>query len=59
MCCSHKWAYGLEDNTRNIDKSLSQGSWEQVQWAAKVAKIAGREIATPDEARKIFNLYQQ
>jgi 3-keto-5-aminohexanoate cleavage enzyme len=50
---------GLEDNIRNIDKSLSQGSWEQVEWAAKVAKIVGREIATPDEARKIFNLYQQ
>lgn len=50
---------GLEDNTRNIDKSLSKGSWEQVEWAAKVAKIAGREVATPDEARKIFHLYQQ
>jgi 3-keto-5-aminohexanoate cleavage enzyme len=50
---------GLEDNTRNIDKSISKGSWEQVEWAAKVAKIAGREIATSDEARKIFHLYQQ
>lgn len=50
---------GLEDNIRNIDRSLSKGSWEQVEWAAKVARIAGREPATPDETRKIFNLYQQ
>lgn len=49
---------GLEDNIRNIDGSLSKGSWEQVEWAAKVAKIAGREPATPDEARKCFNLLQ-
>jgi 3-keto-5-aminohexanoate cleavage enzyme len=50
---------GLEDNIRTVDGALAKGSWEQVEWAAKVAKIAGREIATPDEARKIFHLYQQ
>jgi len=49
---------GLEDNIRNIDGSLSKGSWEQVEWAAKVVKIAGRELATPEEARKCFNLLQ-
>ena len=50
---------GLEDNIRNIEGELAKGSWEQVEWAAKVAKIAGREIATPEEARKILHLYQQ
>ena len=49
---------GLEDNIRNIDGSLSKGSWEQVEWAVKVARIVGREPATPDEARKCFNLLQ-
>jgi len=49
---------GLEDNIRVIDGGLAKGSWEQVEWAVKVTKIAGRELATPDEARKIFNLLQ-
>ena len=49
---------GLEDNIRVIDGGLAKGSWEQVEWAVKVTKIAGREPATPDEARKIFNLLQ-
>jgi 3-keto-5-aminohexanoate cleavage enzyme len=47
---------GLEDNTRVISGELAKGSWEQVEWAAKVARIAGREPATPDVARKILNL---
>ncbi|MFX1531510.1 MAG: 3-keto-5-aminohexanoate cleavage protein [Promethearchaeota archaeon] len=47
---------GLEDNIRVPDGRLAKGSWEQVEWAAKVAKLAGREVATPDETRKIFNL---
>ncbi|MFX1316821.1 MAG: 3-keto-5-aminohexanoate cleavage protein [Promethearchaeota archaeon] len=50
---------GLEDNTRMPDGRLAKGSWEQVEWAAKVARIVDREPATPNEARKIFNLYQQ
>ena len=50
---------GLEDNIRTVDGTLAKGSWEQVEWAAKVTKIAGREIATPEEARKILHLYQQ
>jgi 3-keto-5-aminohexanoate cleavage enzyme len=50
---------GLEDNIRMPDGSLAKGSWEQVQWAAKVARIVNREPATPDEARRIFNLYQK
>jgi 3-keto-5-aminohexanoate cleavage enzyme len=50
---------GLEDNTRLPDGRLAKGSWEQVEWAAKVTRLVNREPATPDEARKIFNLYQQ
>jgi 3-keto-5-aminohexanoate cleavage enzyme len=49
---------GLEDNIRNINGELAKGSWEQVEWAVKVAKLAGREPATPDETRKIFHLYK-
>ena len=49
---------GLEDNIRMPDGRLAKGSWEQAEWAAKVAKLAGREVATPDETRKIFNLLQ-
>ncbi|MFX1556384.1 MAG: 3-keto-5-aminohexanoate cleavage protein [Promethearchaeota archaeon] len=47
---------GLEDNTRVISGELAKGSWEQVEWAAQVAKIAGREVATPAETKKIFHL---
>ncbi|MBW2006061.1 MAG: 3-keto-5-aminohexanoate cleavage protein, partial [Deltaproteobacteria bacterium] len=50
---------GLEDNIRTVDGALAKGSWEQVEWAAKVTKMAGREVATPEEARKILHLYQQ
>lgn len=58
--CSAAWGghirVGLEDNVRTITGELAQGSWEQVKWAAEVAKLAGREVATPEEARKIFNI---
>jgi 3-keto-5-aminohexanoate cleavage enzyme len=50
---------GLEDNIRNIEGELAKGSWEQVEWAVRVAKSAGREPATPEETRKILNLPQQ
>ncbi|MFX1324508.1 MAG: 3-keto-5-aminohexanoate cleavage protein [Promethearchaeota archaeon] len=49
---------GLEDNIRIPDGRLAKGSWEQVEWAAKVAKLAGREVATSDETREIFHLLQ-
>jgi len=49
---------GLEDNIRVPSGRLAKGSWEQVEWAAQVAKLAGREVATPDETREIFNLLQ-
>ena len=32
---------GLEDNIRTITGELAKGSWEQVEWAANVAKLAG------------------
>jgi 3-keto-5-aminohexanoate cleavage enzyme len=47
---------GLEDNTRMPNGDLAQGSWEQVQWAAQVARLAGREVAAPTEARSPFHL---
>jgi 3-keto-5-aminohexanoate cleavage enzyme len=47
---------GLEDNTRVVSGELAKGSWEQVEWAANVAKMAGREVATPEETKEIFNL---
>jgi 3-keto-5-aminohexanoate cleavage enzyme len=47
---------GLEDNVRTPTGELAKGSWEQVEWAAKIASCLGREPATPDEARKILGL---
>jgi 3-keto-5-aminohexanoate cleavage enzyme len=47
---------GLEDNTRMPNGELAKGSFEQVQWAVEVARLAGREVASPDEARQIFNI---
>jgi len=46
---------GLEDNFRNIDGSKCKGNYEAVEWAASVCKVAGREVASPDDARKLFN----
>lgn len=50
---------GLEDNVKNMDGSLSKGSYEQVEWAVKVAQVVGREIASPDEAREILSLREK
>jgi 3-keto-5-aminohexanoate cleavage enzyme len=47
---------GLEDNIRNPDRTLSQGSYEQVEWAANIIRMAGREVATPSETREILRL---
>ncbi len=47
---------GLEDNVRDLNKELSPGSWKQVEYAVDVCKLASREVATTDEARKILNL---
>jgi len=47
---------GLEDNTKMPNGELAKGSYEQVEWAATVARSIGREPATPDEAREIMGL---
>ncbi len=49
---------GLEDNTRMPDGVLAKGSWELVEVAVRIAGCLGREIATPDEARKIMGLHK-
>lgn len=49
---------GLEDNIRMPNGELARGSWEQVEWAVKMASALGREPATPDEAREIMGLRQ-
>ena len=49
---------GLEDNIY-IDpatKTLSQGNWDQVEKAVQIARMVGREPATPAEARRILHL---
>jgi 3-keto-5-aminohexanoate cleavage enzyme len=47
---------GLEDNIRMPDGELAQGSYSQVQWAVQVARLAGRDVASPDETRQIFHI---
>lgn len=62
MCASVMGGHirvGLEDNIRTVDGALAKGSYEQAEWAAKVAKLAGREVATPAEAVEIFHLHKK
>jgi 3-keto-5-aminohexanoate cleavage enzyme len=47
---------GLEDNVRMPDGRRARGSWEQVEWAVRVARLAGREVATQQDARRILGL---
>ena len=49
---------GLEDNIYidPLTKTKSKGNWDQVEKAVQISRIAGREPATPDEARKLLNL---
>ena len=47
---------GLEDNIWVWKGKMAEGSWEQVQRAAMIAKAADREVATPDETRAMLNL---
>lgn len=47
---------GLEDNVKLPDKTLSKGSWDQAIWVRDLARIAGREVATPAEARDLLHL---
>lgn len=47
---------GLEDNIRVPGGDLAKGSFEQVEWAVRIAASLDREPATPDEARKIMGI---
>lgn len=47
---------GLEDNIRVLKGKMAEGSWEQVEVAKRIVELADREVATPEEARKILNL---
>jgi 3-keto-5-aminohexanoate cleavage enzyme len=47
---------GLEDNVRMPKGELAKGSYEQVRWAVEVARLAGRDVASPEEAKRIFHV---
>lgn len=47
---------GLEDNIYIRHRTLAKSNAELVKEIRRIAGIFGREIATPDEARKILNL---
>jgi len=47
---------GLEDNIRVPGGDLARGSYEQVQWAVRIAESLDREPATPAEAREIMGI---
>jgi 3-keto-5-aminohexanoate cleavage enzyme len=52
---------GLEDNVYidPLTKTKSKGNWDQVEKAVQIARIAGREPATPQEARQILSLSRE
>ena len=50
---------GLEDNIWISKGKLAEGSWEQVAKAVEIAKLADREVATPDETREMLGLKKQ
>ena len=47
---------GFEDNLYLEKGVLAKSNGEMVEKAVKLAKLLGREIATPAEAREIFSL---
>jgi 3-keto-5-aminohexanoate cleavage enzyme len=47
---------GLEDNVNMPDGALAKGNWALVEVAVKIAECLGREVATPNEARKIMGI---
>jgi 3-keto-5-aminohexanoate cleavage enzyme len=49
---------GLEDNVYidHLTKRKSEGNWDQVAKAVEIARMVGREPATPAEARDILHL---
>jgi len=49
---------GLEDNLYIEGKTLAEGNHELVEKAVEIVRLAGREPATPEEARVLFHLPQ-
>ncbi len=49
---------GLEDNIYLSKGVLAKGSYELVAKVAELARAAGREIATPSQAREILHLHR-
>ncbi|MDA1330554.1 MAG: 3-keto-5-aminohexanoate cleavage protein [Chloroflexi bacterium] len=47
---------GLEDNIRMPNRELAKGNWELVKWASQVTRLAGRQVASTDEARFILGI---
>ena len=49
---------GLEDNIYidPLTKTKSKGNWDQVERAVQIARTAGRETASPEEAREMLSL---
>lgn len=49
---------GLEDNIYldQATRTKSRGSWDQVEKAVQIARLAGREPASPEEARRMLSL---
>ncbi len=47
---------GMEDNLMYGPKQLAESNAQLVRRAAEIIKIAGNEVATPDEAREILSL---
>lgn len=55
---SHGWhvRVGLEDTLVLPDGRLSDGNAPLVEWAVSEIRRAGREVATPDQARRIIGI---
>lgn len=47
---------GMEDNLRIERDTYAKGNAEMIKKVAKLIKLLGRDIATPDEARRILGL---
>ena len=47
---------GFEDNLYIEKGVLAESNGQQVEKVVKLAKLLGREVATPDEAREILSI---